>query len=142
MTKLRSTARVALLAMGIGLCGLLTGCGGVRFPGRVVAGPASIATVVPATDPRLKGEGGVGGVTVVLLDDKQNEYGSGVSAPDGAFEITVPTASAPTRPATVRVSGPGVAASDTLLYLPRDGSSILVNVRRDPSAAGAGTSGQ
>lgn len=90
----------------------------------------------------MKSDTGVGGVSIELMDDKQNSFGSDISSPDGTFAITVPTASAPTRPTTVRVTGPGISANETVLYLPRDGSSILVNVRRDPTATGPGTSGQ
>lgn len=142
MRGFHRSVRSAFGAAVIGTLATLSGCGGVTFAGRVVSGPANIATVVPATDPRLKGDTGVGGVSIELLDDKQNSYGSDVSSPDGTFAITVPTASAPTRPTIVRVTGPGISANDTTLYLPRGDSSILVNVRRDPNAAGPGTSGQ
>lgn len=51
---MRSFHRVALatfVAAGLGSLISLSGCGGVTFAGRAVSGPASIATVVPATDP-------------------------------------------------------------------------------------------
>lgn len=141
MTPTTLTRRIATSFAGIAIASVLGACGGVTFAGRVVSGPATIATVVPATDPRLSNDTGVGGITVELLDDKENPYGSGVSAPNGTFSISVPTTSAPTRAAIVRATGPGISSGETLLYLPRDGSRVLVNVRKDPRSTVSGSSG-
>lgn len=134
----RSRFKGVLAATFLGLTGTLTGCGGVTYAGRVVSGPASIATVVPESDPRLDSATGVEGVLIEFKDEKQNLFGSGVSGADGKFAISIPTAEAPTRPTVVRSTGPGLVAGETTLYLPRSGGQLLINVKRSPgSPAGA-----
>ncbi len=130
--------RAAAVSLSVAVCAALAGCGGVTFAGRVIAGPANIASVVPASDPRLESATGVGGVLIELKDEKQNLVGSGVSDLDGKFAISVPTANAPTRPTIVRSTGKGLQAAETTLYLPRDGSRLLVNVKDVPVASSDG----
>lgn len=131
--RVRSVARIAIILAASVAGAWLSGCGGVRYSGRVVVGPADIATVVPAADPRLTASEGVPGTLVEFLDDKGNRIGSDTSDATGAFGILVPVSDAPTRAITVRASGARVRASETLLYLPRDGGKILVNVAQTPS---------
>ncbi|MCW5767160.1 MAG: hypothetical protein KIT19_00615 [Phycisphaeraceae bacterium] len=109
------------------------GCGGVSYSGRVVVGPADITVVVPAEDPRLTTSEGVPGTLVEFLDERGNRIGSATSGNKGEFGITVPVTNAPTRAVTVRASGSSVRASETSLYLPRDGGRVLVNVTKNPS---------
>ncbi|MBX3361185.1 MAG: hypothetical protein KF912_08130 [Phycisphaeraceae bacterium] len=130
-----SLGRIAIMLLGLVGAVCLTGCGSVGYSGRVVVGPADIAVVVPAEDPRLTTSEGVPGTLVEFLDDKGNRIGSATSGSKGEFGISVPVTNAPTRAVTVRASGAAVRASETSLYLPRDGGRVLVNVTKNPSNA-------
>ena len=136
---MRSRITGALGPLFLGIAGTLAGCGGVTYAGRVVSGPASIATVVPESDPRLESATGVEGVLIEFKDEKQNLFGSGVSGVDGKFAISIPTADAPTRPTIVRSTGPGLVAGETTLYLPRSGGQLLINVKRAPGGSAGAT---
>ena len=74
----------------------MVGCGegvGYQLRGRVVPGPTPAVVVVDADDPRLGGPDGLSGaVLTVTLDPRslgRKQIGTGVTKPDGTFEIPI-----------------------------------------------------
>lgn len=125
------TITLALLAL---LSTALAACGSIDIAGRVVAAPAGIPLVVPATDARITGGQGIPDVRVDVLGDKGAVIATATSGPDGNFELSMPSTGTPTGSVQLSATGPAIVPAKGSLYLPRDGSRILFNVERNPTA--------
>ncbi len=135
------TPRTATLtrsfALLVALATALVGCNSIDVAGRVVLAPAGIPLVVPATDARITAGQGVPDVRVEVLGEKGAVIASATSGPTGNFELSMPSTGTPTGSVEITASGSSIMPGKGTLYLPRDGSWILFNVQRNPTA-GAG----
>jgi hypothetical protein len=113
---------------------LLTGCNSIEIAGRVVSAPAGIPLVVPATDARIVEGQGVPGVRVDVLGEKGAVIATATSGPTGNFKLSMPSTGTPTGSVEVTARGSSIIPAKGTLYLPRDGSWILFNVQRNPTA--------
>ena len=114
---------------------LLASCASTKIAGRVVDGPAGVPVVVPASDPRIAAARPVPAIKVEVIGESGAIVASAVSGENGNFTLSMPSAGAPTRPVELRAQGPGIFTASGTLYLPRDGSWILFNVKPDPAAS-------
>lgn len=113
------------------------GCasGTTSVSGRVLAGKASVVTVVNADDPRL-GAQGVADVQVRITrgDGTLSSLAEATTLPDGSFVLRVPERSMYGR-LEVQATGPTVLTCRGSLYLPADDRRVLVIV--EPSGSHA-----
>lgn len=132
--KAPTAARTLTLALLSLLTTSLAGCGSIDIAGRVVAAPAGIPLVVHATDARITAGQGIADVRVDVLSDKGAVIATATSGPDGAFELSMPSTGTPTGSVQLTATSPAIMPARGSLYLPRDGSRILFNVERNPTA--------
>lgn len=133
----RSLARFALaaLVLAIGLGSF--GCEAHRVRGRVVEGDFDFITVVPSGDPRL-GSTGIGSTRITFTRDpgrlNSEQVGSGVSDPDGSFDIAIDAFGAGwmAEDWLVRAvrSRFGFAEGHVRLPSPGSGDRLLITIRR------------
>jgi len=131
---MNTTQRLGLTCLTLAAA-ILPSCGSTRIAGRVVQGPAGIPLVVPASDPRVTEAIPVPGVTVSVIGEQGKTIVSALSAENGNFTISIPSAQTPTRAVEIRAEGPGIFDATGSVYLPRDGSWIIYTVKSDPAAA-------
>ena len=128
----------------VGLAGTLavsaSGCAASRaVQGRVLPGPAGIATVVQANDPRLS-EPGLGGVEIRLTDGSggMGSVAHAVSREDGSFSLRV-SESAMTRRLGLHAESDAIIAFHGTAHLPMDDRRLLVIVQPREQAGDGGT---
>lgn len=132
------------LTLGAALA-LLAGCGGMKIRGVVLSGPIGRAMVVDARDQRLTTTG-VEGVEVQLVRPGAETGGgiaplaSATTGPDGRFEITVSEKEKLRGQVVVLADSAGIFRTRTVVYPPRQGQEILVQVRERGRSASADTS--
>lgn len=134
MTVSRLGWRFGFLAAALVAVG---GCanGTTSVSGRVLAGRASVVTVVNADDPRLA-EQGMADVRVRITrgDGTLSSLAETTSLPDGSFVLRVPERSMYGR-LEVQATGPTVLSCRGSLYLPTDDRRVLVIVEPSNSHA-------
>lgn len=111
---------------------MLAGCGGMSVTGKVLPGAISYVGIVDHSDTRLR-ELGVGQVSLHI--ETPAGAGSGTIAtattkPDGSFKISIPTERWSTDRVQIRALAEGYATARGLVYLPRDGQSLLILMER------------
>lgn len=119
------------LCLGVALTGL-TGCGGYKLEGRVVAGEASYITIVDRDHPMLRDGRGLGGASVHLQENpgrlNASTLGRTVSDSDGSFSIPVDLLGAGMLEHNVGlfVRRTGSEPAELPFRLPGKGKSLLV----------------
>ncbi len=131
-----------LLGACITLSALLGGCaaGTTTVVGRVLAGKASVVTVVNADDPRLQAQG-VPNVRVRLTrgDGTPTSLTETTSLADGSFSLRVDEQYLYGRLEVV-ASGPTVLTCRGSVYLPADDRQVLILVEPGGSQGAGGRS--
>ncbi|KAA0214328.1 MAG: hypothetical protein DYG94_07575 [Leptolyngbya sp. PLA3] len=125
---MRRSARLSALTAAC----LLTGCGGMTVAGKVLPGEISYVGIVDHSDTRLK-ELGVGQVSLHIeppVGSGSGAIATATSKPDGSFKITIPTETWSTDRVQVRAMIDGYATARGLVYLPREGQSLLILMER------------
>lgn len=129
----RSLARTVIPVMA---CLLHAGCGSLQVKGRVIEGVTSFATVVPGSDVRLQEPSGIANASIEFRTERGEVFGSGRSDSSGRFTLSVNDRVAPKGTMQLDASAPGYLPARALIYIPRDGRSVLVTMRRGGGQAG------
>lgn len=119
---------IAGVALGLG------GCASSSMSGKVIAGDASVATVV-ATDEDRMSEAGLEGVDVeVRTGQSRSLIGKATSGADGSFTISIAEPKQVGDRLMVFAKGSGVLPTRGEVYYPGPGRAILVIMRRTTPA--------
>lgn len=124
------------VAIPLMACVSLVGCGSLQVKGRVIEGATSFATVVPGTDVRLQEVTGIPSASIEFRTEKGEVFGTGKSDSNGRFTLSVNDRVAPKGTMQLDASAPGYLPARALIYIPRDGRTVLVTMRRGGGQAG------
>lgn len=112
----------------------LGGCKSSSLSGKVIAGDASVVTIVGNDEDRMKGEGLEGIDVEVRLGQGRALLGKATSGSDGSWSIGVPDPKMVRDKLSVMAKGEGVLPSRGEVYFPGDGRSVLVVMKRSGPA--------
>ncbi len=122
------------LALAIVSALVLGGCKSSSLSGKVIAGEASVVTIIGNDEDRMKGEGLEGVDVEVRLGQGRSLLGKATSGPDGSWSIGVPDPKMVRDKLSVMAKGEGVLPSRGEVYFPGDGRSVLVVMKRSGPA--------
>ena len=122
------------LALAIVSALVLGGCKSSSLSGKVIAGEASVVTIIGNDEDRMKGEGLEGVDVEVRLGQGRSLLGKATSGPDGSWSIGVPDPKMVRDKLSVMAKGEGVLPSRGEVYFPGDGRPVLVVMKRSGPA--------
>lgn len=122
------------LALAIVSALVLGGCKSSSLSGKVIAGEASVVTIIGNDEDRMKGDGLEGVDVEVRLGQGRSLLGKATSGPDGSWSIGVPDPKMVRDKLSVMAKGEGVLPSRGEVYFPGDGRSVLVVMKRSGPA--------
>lgn len=137
-----TTKQTAWRWMLVPLAALLGACSPYALQGRVVTGDVSYAALVDASDPRLTGGTGVGGVEIELWTDPEKpnreRVSSAVSDGDGSFSLRVDEVGAGflNYDCAIMTRGKGVEPVNHAFRLPPSSQRLLVIVKKGSGSSG------
>ena len=112
----------------------LGGCKSSSLSGKVIAGDASVVTVIGNGEDRMEGEGLEGIDVEVRLGQGRSRLGKATSGADGTWSIGIPDPKMVRDKLSVMAKGEGVLPSRGDVYYPGEGRSVLVVMKRSGPA--------